>query len=231
MGSRSRRNRKQRSLREAEQRRLRDVDGKRDDDNADRSVDKPGQPRIANADIGDGSGGGGVGNGSVRDAGGRDGDDHASEHSGNGQDLQLQHHRLTLVGIPASRVDKVWPLVKDWLAAALEHGPGLYDISHVKQWCIDREMQLWIAWDADAEKIVAAAVTQIIKYPLKTALTILLIGGTRLKDWWWMHKTIGEGAKALHGCVEMHGYARDGWLKPCLADGWLKSYTFITRPL
>lgn len=118
-----------------------------------------------------------------------------------------------------------------WLANALEYGPGLYDVSHVKQWCIAREMQLWLAWDDAAGKIVAAAVTQIVQHPLKKIIAIPLIGGTRWQDWWWMHKAIGEGAKTLHGCVEMHGYARDGWLKPCLKDGWRKSYTFITKAL
>ncbi len=104
-------------------------------------------------------------------------------------------------------------------------------MSHVKQWCLDREMQLWTAWDEAAGKMVAAAVTQIVQHPLKKIIAIPLIGGTRWQDWWWMHKAIGEGAKTLHGCVEMHGYARDGWLKPCLRDGWAKQYTFITRQL
>lgn len=92
-------------------------------------------------------------------------------------------------------------------------------------------MKLWIAWDDDKHEIVAAAVTEILRYPLKTVVSLPLIGGTRWQDWWDMHKRICEDAKERYGCVEMHGYARDGWLRPCLKDGWRKVYTFISRPI
>lgn len=111
-------------------------------------------------------------------------------------------------GIPASEVPDVWPEAKILLKPATNRSLGRYDTDSLLEKIIQREMQLWCAWD---KKMIAAAVTQINIWPtgIKTARLIVAGGGQMEK---WIHgMNIIEAWAKQNGCSLLEAGGRPGW--------------------
>ena len=83
-------------------------------------------------------------------------------------------------GIKGESVEAWWPLVEEYLIAALKHGLGEYSITDIKSACKSKDMQLWVKVGKQAK---GAFVTKIAQYPQKNILCVILLGGNEFNEW------------------------------------------------
>ena len=83
-------------------------------------------------------------------------------------------------GLRSENIEAWWPLVEEYLNAALKHGLGEYSIGDIKKSCKSKNMQLWVK--IDREGVQGAFITKISIYPQKKILCVLLLRWKRIYE-------------------------------------------------
>jgi len=133
-----------------------------------------------------------------------------------------------LQGVPVEALEVAWPHVEGYLKAAIERSEGVHTIESVQDALAHKDMQLWLSMTD--EGVEACCVTQIIDHPEIRVCAIPLIGGKNHKAWRHFQEDIARWADEK-GCSEMEGYARRGWLRFILKEGWKPVWTTVRRPI
>ena len=113
-------------------------------------------------------------------------------------------------GIKGESVEAWWPLVEEYLNAALKHGLGEYSTSDIKSACISKNMQLWVKIDKEVQ---GAFVTKISKYPQKNILCVLLLGGKKFITWRDEADALLNAFGKENNCEYVELFGRKGWGK------------------
>ena len=113
-------------------------------------------------------------------------------------------------GIKGESVEAWWPLVEEYLNAALKHGLGEYSTSDIKSACISKNMQLWVKIDKEVQ---GAFVTKISKYPQKNILCVLLLGGKEFIKWRDEADALLNAFGKENNCEYVELFGRKGWGK------------------
>jgi len=113
-------------------------------------------------------------------------------------------------GIKGESVEAWWPLVEEYLNAALKHGLGEYSTSDIKSACISKNMQLWVKIDKEVQ---GAFVTKISKYPQKNILCVLLLGGNEFMKWRDEADALLNAFGKENNCEYVELFGRKGWGK------------------
>ena len=113
-------------------------------------------------------------------------------------------------GIKGESVEAWWPLVEEYLNAALKHGLGEYSITDIKSACISKNMQLWVKIDKEVQ---GAFVTKISKYPQKNILCVLLLGGKEFIKWRDEADALLNAFGKENNCEYVELFGRKGWGK------------------
>ena len=113
-------------------------------------------------------------------------------------------------GIKGESVEAWWPLVEEYLNAALKHGLGEYSTSDIKSACISKNMQLWVKIGTDVE---GAFVTKIAKYPQKNLLCVILLGGKEFHRWRDEADALLNAFGKENNCEYIELFGRKGWGK------------------
>lgn len=113
-------------------------------------------------------------------------------------------------GIKGESVEAWWPLVEEYLNAALKHGLGEYSTSDIKSACISKNMQLWVKIDKEVQ---GAFVTKISKYPQKNILCVLLLGGKEFITWRDEADALLNAFGKENNCEYVELFGRKGWGK------------------
>lgn len=113
-------------------------------------------------------------------------------------------------GIKRENIEAWWPLVQEYLNAALEYGLGEYSIGDIKKACIQRDMQLWVKMGKEVE---GAFVTKISQYPQKNILCILLLGGNEFMKWRDEADALLNAFGKENNCEYVELFGRKGWGK------------------
>ncbi len=111
-------------------------------------------------------------------------------------------------GIKGESVEAWWPLVEEYLNAALKHGLGEYSTSDIKSACISKNMQLWVKIDKEVQ---GAFVTKISKYPQKNILCVLLLGGKEFITWRDEADALLNAFGKENNCEYVELFGRKGW--------------------
>lgn len=82
--------------------------------------------------------------------------------------MQIQH-------VPLEWVPRTWPMVESYIAAALEHAKGDYDVSHLQAMVSGGQALLIVAVKDGV--IVGAAVVDIFNRPTSRVAFIMAVGG------------------------------------------------------
>lgn len=121
--------------------------------------------------------------------------------------------KVVFDGVPSAMLDVAWPVVAPMILKPLQRtgADKYYSLETIRKSCHNHSMQLWVAVVDD--KPVAAFVTQIIKYPLRSVFDVFLVGGEQMDDWideaW---TTLKAYAKNCH-CDGIRGFGRAGWVR------------------
>ncbi len=138
---------------------------------------------------------------------------------------------ITLVNIPNKSVNKTWGVVKTDIANALNRSNGYALADHIKKWILESKMQLWILWDAEANKdskYYGVVVTEIIQRPLQRCLNIKIMIGKHREKWQHLIKHIEDFAW-INNCDLLELIARPGWKKILKPFGYTESHVLLEK--
>jgi hypothetical protein len=138
---------------------------------------------------------------------------------------------ITLVNIPNKSVNDTWGLVKTDIANALNRSNGYALADHIKKWILEDKMQLWILWDAEANKdskYYGVVVTEIIQRPLQRCLNIKIMIGKHREKWQHLIKHIEDFAW-INNCDLLELVARPGWKKILKPFGYTESHVLLEK--
>jgi len=131
--------------------------------------------------------------------------------------------KLSVQLVPIQFVHQTWPLVKDYILAALEEGDlgePMYNIEHVKGYVTSGSWALLVAVD-ESNNIHGAATISFINQPLHRVAFITAVGGRLIssKDTYAQLQNIAR----QNGATILQGYGR-----PTIVRLW-KRYNFESR--
>ena len=111
---------------------------------------------------------------------------------------------------------------RQWIEAALELSGGTHTFDDIVSAVYSGRMQFW-----PAEK--ACAVTEIVTFPRRKVLHIFLAGGDmqQIVD---MDESATKFAKA-NGCSALTIAGRRGWKKVLNENGYVESFTTLTKEI
>lgn len=140
---------------------------------------------------------------------------------------QVLGSNCKVCGIVAGDVDSVWPQIKKYVVRAVAESRGECTVDDIREFLNERIMQLWIAYD-EQHQVKACMVTQIMRYPRKTFLRIVLLSGDGMDDWQYGWDFVETWARA-QGCDGMETFARFGFVRKCAHLGFRAYHTVIGK--
>jgi hypothetical protein len=135
---------------------------------------------------------------------------------------------MRAVGVAPASVPKAWPLVRGWIASALERGKGNTTPEEVQAYLSGGLMQLWLAW-AD-KRAKGCCVTEIIDSARGRTCNLVVVAGLEFEQWLSLTEAIKNFARS-HGCVRLEASGRAGWERLVKREGWHKIRTTIEMEL
>lgn len=137
--------------------------------------------------------------------------------------------QIIVTDVDAEDVEILWPKIRDYLASALEHGQGEYNIDDIHYSLLDGSMRLWILYNADGE-LLSSAVCEIRKYPQKTVCYVILTGGDSIEHWSYAMAAIEDWA-LQNGADAVAAYTRRGVAKMLQSSEFNTVYTVVQKEL
>jgi len=113
--------------------------------------------------------------------------------------------------VPSDKVERIWTKVVPQIAKACLSSRGRYQSSDIKKFLLARKCQLWVA--AEGKEILAVCVTEIVNYPRKKYVRVMILTGEQKEKWLMEYKNGIEGWAREVGCDGVESLARKGWSK------------------
>lgn len=114
-----------------------------------------------------------------------------------------------------------------WVVKACQSSNGRYKSDDIKKFLLGRDCQLWIA--VRRSQVLAACVTEVINYPRKRALSVLMLTGKERESWQHLYKeNIEKWAKEI-GCDLIESQARVGWER--VFPDYKKTHVFLEKEI
>ena len=120
----------------------------------------------------------------------------------------------------------IWEDVSPLIEMARKHSEGELETDDFLEPLTHGDMQLWIA--TEDNNMHSAMVTQIVPYPQKKILRVILIAGSDFKRLYEFNDMI-ESFAIRTGCSAMELWGRKGWKK--LLPDWESNYIVYTKEL
>ena len=120
----------------------------------------------------------------------------------------------------------IWEEVSPLIEMARKHSEGELETDDFLEPLTHGDMQLWIA--TEDNNMHSAMVTQIVPYPQKQILRVILIAGSDFKRLYEFNDMI-ESFAIKTGCSAMELWGRKGWKK--MLPDWESNYIVYTKEL
>ena len=137
---------------------------------------------------------------------------------------------MKIVRIPPGDTTTVYRFVAQDIQRALDFSHGETTHESILQELYNDLKQLWVIYD-DEYAIVGAGLTEHITYPTKRIVRIVMLGGSRLKEWKELFEgTIVDFAKML-GCSGIEIIGRKGWIRVLKNLGYKPTYYHLLKEI
>ena len=125
--------------------------------------------------------------------------------------------------VPVAYVPMMWPSVEKWLASALEHAKGDYEVEHVRVYLTAGEWMLVVAEDETGVR--GAAAIQFFNRPTSRVAFIVAIGGRLVSntDTFDQLKAVCKNQGATH----VEGAARESIARLWSRYGFEEKYRIV----
>jgi len=132
-------------------------------------------------------------------------------------------------GIPALLVERMWHLAEPYVKRALDHSAGEIAATDLKRSCMERDAQLWLV--KSGERVVGAAITEIVFYPQRKHCIVITIAGSHFPEWMGLIDETLDKWAAAQGCTVMEAHVRRG-LVPRLAPlGYKHMHSIVYKEI
>ena len=134
--------------------------------------------------------------------------------------------------VPVDEVRNIWENVSRHVKKATDYTYGRYKEIDVLHECLIGKFNLWIVYREEEEvAYIGAAVTEVLQYPRKKALSVVFLSGDDFSEWMpEIDKKFVDFAKVLE-CDFVEACGRAGWDRKVKKLGWIKRFSIIERPL
>lgn len=134
--------------------------------------------------------------------------------------------------VPVDEVRNIWENVSRHVKKATDYTYGRYKEIDVLHECLIGKFNLWIVYREEEEvDYIGAAVTEVLQYPRKKALSVVFLSGDDFSEWMpEIDKKFVDFAKVLE-CDFVEACGRAGWERKVKKLGWIKRFSIIERPL
>ena len=119
---------------------------------------------------------------------------------------------MDLIQFKPDEIDKIWPLVKDKVQAALDRNYNFRDHSDVKENCKKGIEQLWVIVDKK-DNVHGVCITQILQQANYNIGLVRIATGHNLPEWVDKIKEFENWAYDKCDCRKIEIYGRPGWKK------------------
>lgn len=108
-------------------------------------------------------------------------------------------------------VDKVWPHVEVLVHTSCQKS-GLGDFGHIKKRVLSGEYLLWLAWDRDRDRVLAAAITSLCTINGRKLCEITSCGGEEFERFGFLIGRLEQYTRD-EKCHATRIIGRRGWLR------------------
>jgi hypothetical protein len=123
----------------------------------------------------------------------------------------------------------MWPLVENWIAAALERGKADQTPDDIRQHLQRATIQLWLAWGHEPRPR-GCCVTEIAGGARGKVCNLVIVAGLDLASWLPLLAVIEAWAREA-GAVRLEASGRAGWERRLKSEGWKPVRTTIELEL
>lgn len=138
--------------------------------------------------------------------------------------------RLKLSAIPSHSTGLWFNRIQPFVESALEGSDGKFTVYDIFLCLIHKEMQLWVITEQENDQLQAVIITQVITYPAKKVLLILIVAGVKFDEWSHTLPHFKLFAKD-HACDAIEFYGRPGWEPKVKPLGFKKIDVMFSLPL
>lgn len=135
---------------------------------------------------------------------------------------------IRIVGVPSDTARAVWPLVRGWIAEALERGNALDTPEDVLKSIENQEYQLWVVHDGGP---CAVFVTRIFSGSLGSALVAVCLGGRGMETWLFAVEDVIARFAKDKGCSRIYLHGRRGWVRQLAPYGWQEETVNVMKEI
>lgn len=139
----------------------------------------------------------------------------------------MSEYKITLV--PDNHVMGAWELAEPFIAKAIPHTHGRYELEDVLDALLHYNHDLWLVFNE--EGIQGALVTAIKQYPRKRYLDLAFIGGENGHSWKDQMLDILQRWAYDNSCDGIEASARLGWQKIFKDDGYRPLWQIFELPM
>ena len=135
---------------------------------------------------------------------------------------------MDLVLFKPEEIDKIWPLVKDKVQAALDRNHNFRDHTDVKENCKNGVEQLWVIADKK-DNVHGVCITQIMQQPNYNVGLVRIATGHDLPLWVDKINEFENWAEKKFNCKKIEIYGRPGWKKMLTPLGYEYSHVQMDK--
>jgi len=135
---------------------------------------------------------------------------------------------MDLVLFKPEEIDKIWPLVKDKVQAALDRNHNFRDHTDVKKNCKNGVEQLWVIADKK-DNVHGVCITQIMQQPNYNVGLVRIATGHDLPLWVDKINEFENWAEKKFSCKKIEIYGRPGWKKMLTPLGYEFSHVQMDK--
>jgi len=135
---------------------------------------------------------------------------------------------MDLVLFKPEEIDKIWPLVKDKVQAALDRNHNFRDHTDVKKNCKNGVEQLWVIADKK-DNVHGVCITQIMQQPNYNVGLVRIATGHDLPLWVDKINEFENWAEKKFNCKKIEIYGRPGWKKMLTPLGYEFSHVQMDK--
>lgn len=135
-------------------------------------------------------------------------------------------------GVQSAEIPAGWVLAREFIESALGQAYGEYSPQDIYEGLLEGRFQLWVLWKDSpiGPEALAAAVTQLIDFPNRRVLELLLMAGHDF-DTWREQIEVLEAWGVAKGASELRFYGRRGFERAMAPLGYEARYTVCAKRL
>jgi len=135
---------------------------------------------------------------------------------------------MHLIHFKAEEIEKIWPLVKDKIQAALDRNHNFRNHYDVKENCKKGIEQLWVIVDSK-DNVHGVCITQIMEHPNYNIGLVRIATGHDLPLWVDKIQQFETWAHKHFNCKKIEIYGRPGWKKMLTPLGYEFSHVQMDK--